>query len=219
MDRARGALKGPGFWRHLRAAYNRQIPEHQARISDIITACHKSAPDIVLFPACTAIWKYHAQLERYRQETRKLRCIIFGCLKISPSHFKEHSEIWARGRRLMKFDSRWPIAANLEGIPSVIAQSSTIKVIYQAPFLTLPSDEMPANPPYKLALDLGHGQYQGRYRRVFRKLRSMGMDAVLSFWRNQRGQTNYHWVEARNRYTLERHELPHGDYLDLLEFH
>lgn len=219
MDPARGALKGPGFWRHLRAAYGHQLPGYQARISGIITACHQQDIDIVLFPACTAIWRYHTQLERYRQEIRKLRCAIFGCLKVSPSHCKEHSEIWAHGHRLMKLDSRWPIAVKLAGIPSVIAQSSTIKVVYQAPFLTLPSDRLPATPPYRLALDLGHGQYQGRYRRVFRKLRSMGMDAVLSFWRNQQGQTNYHWVEARSRYTLERHELPHGDYLDLLEFH
>ncbi len=171
---------------------------------------------MVIFPACTAIWRYHAQLERYRTEMRKLPCVVFGALRVGQPRTIEHSEIWAHGKRLMKFDARWPIAVKLAGLPAVVAQSSTIKAIYQDPFLTLPAEKAPANPPYELALDLGHGQYQGRYRRVFKKLKSLGMDAVLSFWRNQNGQTHYPWLETTRHYEFKRRELSSGDYLDTL---
>lgn len=213
MDRA--ALKGEGFWKHLKASYGNDLPSYQERIASIIDACRRESPDIVLFPACTGLWRYHAQLERYRHEMRRLSCVAFGALRIGQARLREHSEIWVRGRRVSRFDYRWPIAARLAGRAAVIAQSSTIKVVYQAPFLTLAAERNAANPPYSIALDLGHGQYQGRYRRVFRKLKSMGMDAVLSFWRNRDGQTNYPWIEA-TRFTQQRRILKAGDYLDLV---
>lgn len=215
MDRA--ALKGKGFWRHLRLAYGQRLIQYEARVIDLIAACARETPDLVLFPACTAIWRYHAQLERYRREMVKLPCVAFGCLRVGQPRFKEHSEIWVRGKRVMAFDARWPIAVKLAGLPAVVAQSSTIKVVYQFPPLILPVDDSLANPPYKLALDLGHGQYQGRYRRVFRKLKSLGMDAILSFWRNRHGQTRYPWFETVHPYQMERRELPSGDYLDVLQ--
>lgn len=214
MDRA--TLKGKGFWKHLHLSYGERLIEYEARVFNLIAACAREAPDLVLFPACTAIWRYHAQLERYRREMSQFPYVAFGCLRLDQPRFKEHSEIWARGRRLMHFDARWPIAVKLAGRSAVVAQSSTIKVVYQFPPLILPADRSPANQPYKLALDLGHGQYQGRYRRVFRKLKSLGMDAVLSFWRNRHGQTRYPWLETVGRYQMERRELPTGDYLDVL---
>lgn len=214
MDRA--ALKAQGFWKHLKTAYSPRLPQYQQRISSIIEACSKQSPDLVLFPACTAIWRYHAQLERYRAVMSKLPCVVFGSLGVGQSRTTEHSEIWAHGKRLMRFDARWPVAVKLAGLPAVVAQSSTIKAVYQAPYLILPAERAPANPPYSLALDLGHGQYQGRYRRVFKKLKSMDMDAVLSFWRNRDGHTLYRWLETTRHFEFKRRELPNGDYVDTL---
>lgn len=210
----RAALKGEGFWKHLIASYGDDLPNYQKRIAVLIELCRRESPDIVLFPACAGLWRYHAQLERYRREIRRLPCVAFGALRIGQAKLLEHSEIWVRGRRVSRFDYRWPIAVRLAGRAAVVAQSSTIKVVYQAPFLILGAEHNAANPPYRLALDLGHGQYQGRYRRVFRKLKSLGMDAVLSFWRNRDGQTIYPWMETRRPAKRTRRTLPNGDYLD-----
>lgn len=218
MGHANNSLKGPGFWKHLKFSFSRSLPDYQTRISAIIDDCLREKPDIVIFPACTAIWRYHAQLERYRREMKRLPCVAFGCLRVGQPRLREHSEIWAHGKRLMKFDARWPIAVKLAGIPAVVAQSSTIKIVYQFPPLILPADRAPANAPYKLALDLGHGQYSGRYIRALRTLKKMDMDTVLSFWRNQHGQTKYDWVESPRNHSLKRTELDHGDYMDKLVF-
>jgi hypothetical protein len=213
MDRA--ALKGTGFWKHLKVAYGNDLPNYQERITAIIDICRRESPDIVIFPACTGLWRYHAQLERYRREMRRLPCVAFGALRIGQAKLREHSEIWVRGRPVSRFDSRWPIAIRLAGRAAVVAQSSTIKAAYQAPYLTLPAEHHAANPPYRLAISIGHGQYQGRFRRSLRRLNKMGADVILSFWRNREGQTNYPWIEAAG-FTHQRRILKAGDYLDLI---
>ena len=79
MDRA--ALKAEGFWKHLKTSYGPRLPEYQQRIFSIIETCSEEAPDLVIFPACTVIWRYHAQLERYRTAMSKLPYVAFGALR------------------------------------------------------------------------------------------------------------------------------------------
>lgn len=210
-----GSLKGSGFQAHLKHSYGQKLDAYQARIAGIAGHCSALEPDITLFPACAAIWERRSRLLAYRKIMTDLNTVLIGCLGLEPT-FQENSEVLHKGRLLQRFDANLPVAIQLGGIASVVAQSSTIKAAYQIPTLTMTAKKHPAEPPYRLALDLGHGQYHCCYRRVLKSLAAQGMTTILSFWRNQDGKTKYPWIETARYFDLTRTKLAHGDFVDLI---
>jgi len=184
----------------------------------LIRRCITLSPDIVLFPACAALVRRREELCGLREDARGLPLVAMGVLKVQEGEAQgEFSEIWEFGKVVGSFDANFPIALKAGGLNLVAAQSSTIKKVYQNPERIVEAEGHPIDGQPQLALDLGHAQYNGRYKRVLASLAREGMGAVLSFWRSQSGGSRFVWAAPRpNGY--RRLEIgPLGDFIDIIE--
>jgi len=126
---------------------------------------------------------------------------------MSPAGQDEFSELWNSGTlQIAPFRADRHVSALVDDIPVVMAQSSTIRGVYRDP----------RSSEYRLALDLGHGQYGGRYTQTLRALERRGMQVILSFWRDLNRNPAYRWYEGSLLSSQGRVETSVGDWIDLL---
>lgn len=191
-----GNSLGEGFQRFIAKTYCDDLPAYHARLSELMSSAKSLDPDITLFPACAAVVKSRSELVPMRKTAGELKVVAIGVLEVGDrKKLIEYSEVWERGRLIGRFDADFTLAVRAGGMDLLAAQSSTIKQVYRKPWKIRPATSAKLAGMPTIALDLGHAQYNGWYKRVLLRLREEGLGVALSFWRSRGGNTKYAWAE------------------------
>lgn len=211
--------KADQFRRHLQASYANDLGSYQERLRRILAGCAQMQADITLLPACAVLHRSQEDLDTIRSFATGLNWLAAGCLRFPK--LEEFSEVWHHGKPVQvevgiespkvrsAFRAGELARASFDGLPVVMAQSSDIRSVYKDPH----------HSEYRLALDLGHGQYGNRYQiMTLPAVEKRGPQVVLAFWRDQNGSTSYGWYAGHSLSfdpVENRKKTPEGDWIDI----
>jgi len=192
-----------------------------SRIESIINKCQQKKCDIIIFPACTFIYKTQKDLHDYLSICQDSNCVVSGFYKISKNEF-EDSKIIKNGNIIDSVDSTRAIKFSHNKQTILMAISSTIKEIK---IDNIKESESIEN-YYKncLIFDLGHHQYKGRYmltlKNIFNTVNNNSYNCnglFLSFWKFNNGKINSNWFISDKELTCNRININHEKHVDFID--
>ncbi|MGE5499544.1 MAG: hypothetical protein ACM3Q2_15795 [Syntrophothermus sp.] len=188
------------------------------RLGNIKDIARENKVNILLLPACTAIYGNGTRLEEYCRLFTDIPWTIMGSFN-SVDWDDENLMILNYGKKLEMFDSQIVKHIQMDCVQVLTAISSTITGIKKSWGETETWGEIvksEINPPeYSLkiiALDSGHHQYNGRYtlslNSVLRHLKKHYKypTVILSYWRFRNGAINCPWAYSGSKIRIERIE-------------
>ncbi len=233
---------GSSMWHEHRRAISSYFvsnpSRYQARINNILETAKAGNVDVLLLPACTLLYRNPNELDLYRTAATSIRWLATGMLKIissvKPKDFLETAEVWRAGQSVanIQFTDYHVELLQMDSISAYVAISSSIKDICSNENILKSKQHPPKEASSCFAFDLGHHQYNGRYKktlnRVLRSINRRGEHksaVILSYWKYLNGNANFRWSAPENApwIRFQRIELPTPDhtltdYLDVFDF-
>jgi hypothetical protein len=233
---------GSNMWHEHRRAISSYLvsdpSRYQARIRNILETAKANKVNVLLLPACTLLYRNSSELDFYRTIAAEIQWLATGMLKIvqgvQPKDYLETAEVWQAGQPVanIKFKDPHVEWLQIDFVSAYIAISSSIKYICSNEKVLLSKQYPPKQATNSFAFDLGHHQYNGRYKKVLNSvLRSIDKRdkykaaVILSYWKYLNGNANFRWLapESAPWIRFQRIELPtpdHAltDYLDVFDF-
>lgn len=233
---------GSNIWHEHRRAISSYFvsnpSRYQARIRNILETAKASNVDILLLPACTLLYRNMNDLGFYRTAATDIRWLATGMLNIiqgvKPKNYLETAEVWQAGQSVAKIEFtdahvEW---LQMDSISAYVAISSSIKYVCSNEEVLPSKQHPPKQTTNSFGFDLGHHQYNGRYKKVLNSvLKSIDRRdghksaVILSYWKYLNGNANFRWSAPENApwMRFQRIELPTPDhtltdYLDVFDF-
>jgi hypothetical protein len=191
------------------------------RIESIVNICQQNRCEIIIFPACTFIYKTPKDLNDYLNICQDSNCVVSGFYKVSKNDF-EDSKIIKNGKIIDSVDATMAMKFSHNKHTILMAISSTIKEIKFDNIKE--SESLEINYKNCLIFDLGHHQYKGRYiltlKSVFNTVNNSPYNCnglFLSFWKFNNGKINSDWFISAKNLTYNRINNNHEKHVDFID--
>lgn len=201
------------------------------RIKEIIQICHGKNCDIIVFPACSFVYRSNHEIRKYLKECKRIPLVISGFLKEGTED--DEAKLLLFGNIYDEFPISETRDFKIGNFSSICAISTTIKELYKKSFKQEIIEKNIIDKNSLLLFKLGHQQYpSGREKshlekviRESNQLTQKRTAVFVTYWKYKNSKALYDFYEPKeswlkfdhNKDRIESLQNDFSDFIDIFD--